>query len=218
MQVRILVLTIETTKPIKEDGSKLRGFIANKFREYPLLHHHVSEGHIYTYPKVQYKVIEGNAIILGIGEGVEILKRISGEIEELQLGKSAYGVAGVNMMQRRVDFGVSRRSNQYRFITPWLALSPNNYRKYKTIKGWKERKEFLNGILVGNILSMCKGLNYVVRRRLEAHSRLEERVAYYKGIPHIGFAGEFRVNFRMPDFFGLGKGVSQGFGVVKAFK
>jgi hypothetical protein len=25
------------------------------------------------------------------------------------------------------------------------------------------------------------------------------------------------VNFRIPEFFGLGKGVSQGFGVVKAY-
>ena len=37
----------------------------------------------------------------------------------------------------------------------------------------------------------------------------------YKGIPVMGFTGEFRVNFKIPDFFGLGKGVSQGFGVVK---
>jgi len=47
------------------------------------------------------------------------------------------------------------------------------------------------------------------------HSRVDAERVEYKGIPVMGFTGEFRVNFKIPDFFGLGKGVSQGFGVVK---
>jgi hypothetical protein len=68
---------------------------------------------------------------------------------------------------------------------------------------------------VGNILSMCKSLDYVVTSKLYVHSRLDEENVDYKAIPVIGFTGEFRVNFKIPDFFGVGKGVSQGFGVVK---
>ena len=30
----------------------------------------------------------------------------------------------------------------------------------------------------------------------------------------LGFSGEFKVNFNIPDFFGFGKGVSQGFGTI----
>jgi len=37
----------------------------------------------------------------------------------------------------------------------------------------------------------------------------------FKGIRMIGFKGEFTVNFNIPDFFGIGKGVSHGFGTVK---
>jgi hypothetical protein len=48
------------------------------------------------------------------------------------------------------------------------------------------------------------------------HSRLDDEKVEYKGVSLIGFTGEFRVNFRIPDLFGLGKGVSQGFEVVKA--
>ena len=32
----------------------------------------------------------------------------------------------------------------YKFITPWLGLNQNNYKKYMNSKGWKNKKEILN--------------------------------------------------------------------------
>jgi hypothetical protein len=217
MILKLLVSVLKTDSPIKEDASKLRGYIANRFKEYPILHHHIEEvGYLYTYPRVQYKLIEGTPLILGIEEGAEVLKKISDDITELKLGKSVYKVESIQMTQMNAEFGPCRENRQYKFITPWLALNPANYEKYKEITDWREKKEFLNGILVGNLLSMCKSLDYVVTRKLYVHSRLDEENVAYKAIPLIGFTGEFRVNFLIPDFFGLGKGVSQGFGVVKS--
>ena len=216
--LKILVLVLNTDRAIKEDASKLRGFIANKFKQYPILHHHLKEaGYLYSYPRVQYKIIEETAIILGLEEGAEVLKKISDEIMDLELefGKSKYRVESIQMNVLRADFGPCRENNHYKFLTHWLALNPANYERYKGMNDWKDKKEFLNGILVGNLLSMCKSLDYVVTSKLYVHSRLDDEQVEYKGVPVIGFTGEFRVNFRIPDFFGLGKGVSQGFGVVK---
>ncbi|MBU4492692.1 MAG: CRISPR-associated endonuclease Cas6, partial [Euryarchaeota archaeon] len=36
-----------------------------------------------------------------------------------------------------------------------------------------------------------------------------------KGIPLIGFNGEFQINFMIPEYFGIGKSVSRGFGVAR---
>ena len=218
MTLKTLVLIFNTERPVKEAASKLRGYIANKFKDYPILHHHIKEaGYLYTYPRIQYKQIEGTALILGIEEGAQVLKKISGDVTELELGKSKYKVESVQMNLMNAEFGPCRENNHYKFITHWLALNPANYEKYKEIRDWREKKEFLNGILVGNILSMCKSLDLVVDRKLYVHSRLDDEQVEYKGVPVIGFTGEFRVNFQIPEFFGLGKGVSQGFGVVKAF-
>lgn len=215
--LKTLVLVFKTNRSVKEDASKLRGYIANRFKEYPILHHHLEEvGYLYTYPRVQYKLIEGTALILGIEEGAEVLKKVSGDITELELGKSSYKVESIQMTQMNAEFGPCRENRHYKFVTHWLALNPSNYEKYKEITDWKEKKEFLNGILVGNILSMCKSLDYVVTSKLYVHSRLDDEEVEFKGIPLIGFTGEFKVNFKIPDFFGLGKGVSQGFGVVKS--
>jgi len=218
MNLKTLFLILKTSKPLEEDASKLRGYIANRFKEFPILHQHIEEvGYLYTYPRVQYKIIERTALILGIEEGAEVLKKISDGITELRLGKSVYKVERIQMTQINAEFGPCRENRHYKFVTHWLALNPSNYEKYKEMTDWKEKKEFLNGILVGNILSMCKSLDYVVTMKLYVHSRLDDEVVSYNGISLIGFTGEFKVNFKIPDFFGLGKGVSQGFGVIKAF-
>ncbi len=65
---------------------------------------------------------------------------------------------------------------------------------------------------------MCKGLGIIVNKKLYAHSLLDSHKIIYKGLNFLGFTGEFKVNFKIPDFFGIGKGVSQGFGTVKEIK
>lgn len=62
---------------------------------------------------------------------------------------------------------------------------------------------------------MCKGLGIIVNRRLYVHSHLNPQNVLFKGVNLTGFTGEFTVNFKIPDFAGLGKGVSQGFGTVR---
>ena len=104
----------------------------------------------------------------------------------------------------------------YRFLTPWLALNEENHRKYQRLRSWNEKKEMLSKILIGNIIAMSKGLGYTVPAPIEVElGRLREVPARLKGTPMIGFLGDFKVNFEIPDYLGLGKSVSRGFGTVK---
>jgi len=214
-KISIVLLRLETDRKISEPASKLRGYIGNSFPDYPILHHHIKEGfYLYTYPRVQYKILEGVAIILGIEEGGEVVKRISNEIRRLNLGKNTYEVFSIKMTEKFSDFGFSKEEVKYRFVTPWLALNQSNYKHFKETRSWKVKKELLNGILIGNILSMSKGFDYVVRGRLHARSLLDIESVDYKGVLHIGFTGDFTVNFVIPEYLGLGSGVSQGFGTI----
>ena len=214
--LKTLVLTLKTDRIIKEDSSKLRGYIGNKFSQYPILHHHLTgEKSLYTYPKVQYKIIDGNAILVGINEGADVLKEISDKIEMLIFGKNLYKVNSSQMNQMNAELGECRENYRYRFLTPWIGLNPENYKKYKRMHELKEKKLLLNNIITGNILSMCKGFDFVVSKNLYVHSLLNEEKINYKAVPMIGFMGEFKVNFKIPDFLGIGKGVSQGFGTIK---
>lgn len=213
-ELNVTVLRLNTGKKVREPASYLRGFFAKHYGDNPIFHHHLEEGLIYTYPKVQYKIIEGVPIVVGIGDGGITLLSICGEIDTLNLGGNVYKVNGLDVSRKSLKYGGIGNKIQYRFVTPWLGLNASNYRKFKENDDWGERKTLLNRILVGNLLSMSKGFDYVVEKRLEAHSHFDIDTVEYKGIPHIGFTGEFVVNFLIPDLMGLGMGVSQGFGTV----
>lgn len=65
---------------------------------------------------------------------------------------------------------------------------------------------------------MCKGLGIIVNVKLNVRSHLNEERIEFKGIHFTGFSGEFAVNFMIPDFFGIGKSASNGYGTVKRIK
>ena len=214
MKINTFHLTLKTNKKVKQDASKLRGYIGNQF-DYPLLHNHYAGNKIlYSYPLVQYNVIDGQASILGIEEGAELLKEIADDITELKLSDSYYKIEEKEFQENEYNVSTTNNEYHYKFITPWLALNKNNFERFNKIEGWKDRKVFLNRILTGNILSMAKGLGIIVDRRLYPKTRLDFTNANYKSVNMLAFTGEFRVRFRIPDYFGFGKGVSHGFGAV----
>jgi hypothetical protein len=215
MKIESLYLVLNTDRPVEEDATKLRGYIGSTFNRYPILHHH-APALIYTYPKVQYKVIGGTPAILGIGEGMSVLREIAPKISELLLSGSRYVVRQRVQYDQAMDMAPVRDAVQYRFITPWLALNQEHFERYLALTSWADKKMLLNSILIGNILSMAKGLDIVIDHELHVTTKVDPATVMFKGIKMIGFTGEFRVNYAIPEYFGIGKGVSAGFGTVKA--
>lgn len=216
MNIKTLTLTLKTDHPVKESPEKLRGYIGNRFRDYPILHHH-SKGnsYLYTYPNVQYKIFEGTPVIVGLEEGADVLKEISGEIDELVLGRSKYRVVERHIVEKEQEFGINTEGmSQYQFLTPWLALNEKNYERYGRLDG-KGKVLLLHRILAGNLLSISKGLEYVVLDKICVKTKLNPTIVKSKGIPLTGFEGEFQANFLIPDYLGIGKSVSRGFGTVQ---
>ncbi len=212
--IRVVSAVIITDRPVAEPASMLRGYIGGKFPEYTLLHNHQNDGYDYRYPLVQYKLLEGAPVILGIEDGGDILMKILPGIESLQLANNLYNVLETKITTRKHVIQQLDTLKNYKFATPWLGLNQENYEKYIQATDWKNRKGLLNSILLGNILSMCKGLGIKIEERINLQTHLDNANVHYKGVLHKAFMGNFRVNFELPEFFGLGKGVSQGFGVV----
>ena len=218
MNLKILRLTLRSDAPMRGDATKLRGFFATSFNEYALLHQHVTDRLIYKYPLIQYKMLGGTPLVLGINEGAEVLKEIYDKFDEIKLDESTYSILERSVIVKSEEFGCAEAIHSYRFLTPWLALSQENYPKYLDAS-WQERKELLRRILVGNILSASKGLGYMAKEhiRLEV-GRLHDEICLLKGTQVTGIRGEFTTNFAIPEFVGLGKSVSRGFGAVTRLK
>ncbi|RLF37519.1 MAG: hypothetical protein DRN03_02195 [Thermoplasmata archaeon] len=216
MKMKMALLILKTNKPVREDSSKLRGYVGKLFPNEVLLHHHVGKKTIYAYPRVQYKIIEGTPMIVGVEEGVDVLKMISEEMRELKLGRKKYSLKGLQINIYESNFGKCRVARNYKIVLPWLALNQENYKRFKEMKGWKEKKDLLSKILVANVLSMSKSFGYTVRGKLQAKVlTLQSLKVKYKSVHMVGFVGSFRINFNIPDYLGIGKGVSHGFGTVK---
>lgn len=101
-------------------------------------------------------------------------------------------------------------------IRKWLALSQDNYAKYETLETVVERVSFLEGLLIGNILSMCKGLGITIERQINCKIThiSDPTTVRYKGNPMMSFDADFLCNVSLPDYIGLGKAVSLGHGTV----
>lgn len=207
------LLEMKTDRPILETADKLEGFIAKKFPEYPIFHNHIGNKYVYDHPRIQYKVVDQIGYILGIEDGAKLVKMVS-EIDELSLGENVYKIKQKTFYDKDEIIMPTRKLLQYEFITPWLALNKENYQKFRILKDQKEKKLLLNNILRGNIISMCKGLGLDIEKDIYVHSRMRETRSMYK-ILRTSFTGEFRTNFMIPNFFGLGGKVSVGFGVIK---
>jgi hypothetical protein len=214
MNLLVFTLTLTSTRQIQESGAQLRGFFATKFNEYSLLHQHNADKLIYRYPMVQYKMINRTPTVIGINEGAEVLKEIYDEYDKITLNGNDYEILERGVIYKKEAFGISEKLIKYEFITPWFALNQENYRKYLSFD--KEKKvELLNRNLIGNMLSMSKSLGYQVPEKIKCYSELKSRPSSLKGNEIIAFKGSFITNFQIPEYLGLGKSVSRGFGTVK---
>ncbi|MFX0173068.1 MAG: CRISPR-associated endonuclease Cas6 [Candidatus Hodarchaeota archaeon] len=206
---------ITTSTPIRHSAHQLRGFFAARYPEFSLLHNHQPDGsRIQGYPKIQYKILGHKAYILGINEGLKLLPILLENLETLTLGSTQYQIIDQESRTQTISIGATHRPIYYQFITPWLALNPNNYQKFHSIYGWKERKVFLNRILIGNCLSIARGLEIFVPYKLYAHTHLDPVEVQFKDNLFIGFVGRFKINFLLPELIGIGKSVSKGYGTI----
>lgn len=215
MELSICKVIYDDIKLRARDAEKIRGYLGNKYIENDLLHNHLDNKYIYRYPLVQYKVIKKVPYIIGINEGVSSVSKIGLLDDELIINEEKYEIFQKEIIKTKEFIGATEDYVEYEFLTPWIALSQKNIMEYN--KGNSiEREELLKKILIGNILSMCKGLKYTVDKKIYCWIDLNEIDINLKGKKHIGFIGRFKVNFNIPAYLGLGKSVSRGFGTLKS--
>ncbi len=116
---------------------------------------------------------------------------------------------------RQVPFGLDGTFHSYDFVTPWLALNQENYHAFYRARSADERHDLLRRTLAGNLLSMSKSLGYQVPDRIRSEVDVRPLKQRLKNVNVMAFAGMFHVNFQIPDYLGIGKSVSRGFGTVR---
>lgn len=201
------------------DAHKLRGYFGNLFKEHsPLLHNHLESGESqYRYPLVQYKVTENTPMLLGINEGAKLLTSLFLKVQELQLDGHTYPVYSKNIRNQCWNIGLDNELHTYRYETLWMGLNQDNHRRYVQTGSEQERQEQLKRIAISNILAFYKSFDLLLpkEQRILLSLQVKEKSTKFKEQIMLAFSGGFTTNALLPDFAGLGKSVSRGFGTVK---
>lgn len=215
-QIAITTLSFPELSLQTRDGHKLRGFFGDFFKEHSsLLHNHMETGEFrYAYPLVQYKVIDHIPHLVGINEGGELLVSLFTNIDHININNQQIDINNKRIQNLHVDIGVDDNLYQYEFSTLWMALNQQNYREYSDMDPERQKK-MLEQILKGNMLSFFKGIGYHEERQILATLSLKPKSTQFKNRKMTAFTGEFTTNVALPEYIGLGKAVSRGFGSIK---
>lgn len=201
----------------RRDGHKLRGYFAEQFGEQSdLWHNHREDGKvIYRYPLIQYKVISGQPMVIGMGEGALLLTEHFLEVRELQLDERRYIIHSKQIESRQVPVGANGQLYTYEFQSPWFALNQKNYRLYQEADE-AGRQALLQKLLAEHILALFKGIGHWEEQHvMAAPPLLRPLSAKFKNRSMLMFTGSFAVNVLLPDYAGLGKSVARGYGTIK---
>lgn len=186
-------------------------------REHLLFHNHAGEGFLYRYPRIQYKTINRQPSIMCIDEGVEeIAAFFSAPKNSLRLGQRQVDLKLAKLTVNQFNMQVWDHKFRYT-LHNWLALNNENYPTYQQLEGVAQKAAFLEKILRANILSFAKGIGWSIDKPIECviTSFNDAHTARFKKNNLAAFSITFSTNVFLPNYIGLGKGVSHGFGTVK---
>ncbi len=210
------IITFPELRLSARDGHKLRGYFSQLFgRESDLWHNHELDGRpIYRYPLIQYKVVKGRPMLVGLGEGASLLIQHFLEVQTIDIDGLLLPVHSKEVKSRELLVGVYTEERRYRFENPWFALNQENYQRFRQ-QSPEQQRENLCRVLTGHILALFKGVNHWEEQEIVIKTLdLEAIGARFKNQPMMMFKGTFTCNVRLPDYIGLGKSVSRGFGTI----
>ena len=202
----------------REELPLFRGAVLNSIEHSDVLfHNHQEEGGLrYSYPLIQYKRINQRAAIVCLEEGTDVIGQFFSACNfDVCLGdrQLTLEVESVKAEQHLVQIWDGEFAYH---IRRWLPLNQDNYETYCQEESLAERCALLERLLTANILSFAKGVGMHFDEQVVAKiTQLDEpRTQYYKGVRLLSFDAEFKTNVSLPDYIGLGKGVSLGMGTI----
>jgi len=182
-----------------------------------IFHNHLKEKFRYSYPLIQYKQINKHPVIICIDEGVEEIHHF---FEKKQIG--------IILGEREYELKINKLNlNQfimqvwdktfYYHLRNWLPLNQKNYPEFKKTDNEIEQIEYLEKIITGNILSFARGIEWEIDKKIQLRINKinDKKIITVKKVKREAYTIDFSTNVFIPNYIGLGKNASLGFGVVK---
>ena len=218
MSALITQVLFKPSKVVRRINSFRGAIISTVGNHISLFHNHDGDALVYAYPLIQYKKTDGLLSIVGINEGAEIIDDLwkVGMNFELTIDGEPVTLEVYSKQSYSFEAQISDRPMQTYILTNWLPFNKENYLRYKDTDLLADRISMLERLLIGNILSLLKGLDHWVEEQILVNISeiIKSSTLKYKGIELVSFDVKFKTNITLPLQCGIGKGSSKGFGVI----
>ena len=207
--IRTLVIQFANELSAKEIPL-FRGAVIQSMEESNILfHNHTPDGFRYSYPLIQYKRIKGKAAIVFIGKGTNKINDLfSPGSLLLRIGKKDVEMHIESIYTEQVEIVCSEKENHFK-LHNWLPLNQG-------MEDMVSKIELLERIMVGNILSLLKGIGIHVDQQISLRIAdiTNQHIIHYKKVQLMAFDVDFYANVALPQYIGIGKNSSTGYGVL----
>jgi hypothetical protein len=217
-KIKILTVTFENSISSLEIPYFRGAIIQTSGLENELFHNHNDEGFRYAYPLIQYKRKNGKPLLLCLDKGVESSSHFfSNHQEGIMLGNRKYDLIVDELNLSTASLNVTNGSFNYS-LTDWLPLNQKNHKVYFSLKSEIDQLEFLEKIITGNILSFAKGIEWLITSQIKVRINKVNNIKKItiKQNPRMAFNITFSCNIRLPNYIGIGKNASLGYGVLES--
>ena len=213
--IKSVVVRVITNKPVRKTPYQVKGVFMRQFPDediIPMLNGTYRDR--YLYPRVQVKILNEQIYLIGINEGFDPVMSLYEKLESLDFGNITFDVKDCDIESVDNQFTPSEKLLHYRFITPWVALNHMTGGKYKFLTN-QEKPSYLNKLLGQNIIFLAREvgitLDQDILTKVKVSSLFPESVDDNKW---GAFMGEFKTNFVLPSYIGIGNGITRGFGTI----
>ncbi len=214
-EVSTINVRLVTDKPVRKTPYQVKGVIMKQFPDHeivPMLNGTYREK--FLYPRVQVKILNEQIYLIGIAEGVEPIKLILSKLTSLNFGNITFEISKSEIEENNDSFKLTSELIKYRFVTPWVALNQNTGKKYRSLKN-KDRINYLNKLLDKNIIFLAREMGIESDENIFSKLNLSTLVPKAIDDNNWGaFNGELKINFLLPNYLGIGNGITRGYGTI----
>ena len=132
----------------------------------------------------------------------------------LDFGNITFQILDSEIEEHKDRFQPISKLIRYRFATPWVALNQTTGHRYRFLNN-VDRVNFLNKLLGQNIVFMAREMGMELEENIFTKVTLSSLFPTPVDENNWGaFDGEFRANFLLPNYLGIGNGITRGYGTV----
>ena len=213
--IKSVIVRVLTDKPVRKTPYQVKGVFMRQYPDEPVIP--MLDGTYrdrFLYPRVQVKILNEQIYIIGIHEGADAVLSLAKKFDIFDFGNITFEINDYNVEETNKQFVPSSRLVRYRFLTPWVALNHMTGGRYRFLTN-QEKPTFLNKLLGQNIIFLANEVG--IRLEDEIYTKVKVSSLFPRPVDENkwgAFMGEFKTNFVLPNYIGIGNGITRGYGTV----